>query len=268
MTQEGRRRNGLVGSRGQSATLNSHSEGPEAEPKEPVIATGKTTNKRMTSNLVALSSVAILSVFGVGYARTQDAADLMANQGGATGASTGLAAVLPSTKARSPSHAAPTETAVTAPPDGIQVADDSVGPIGQAAPSFPTVAAPSPNLATAPTATSAAPAAKPTSPRAIPTLPAATPTIRPNIRNLRDGSFVGDGFSRHGDIEATVIVSAGKIVSANVTGCGTRYSCNVVRSLVSEVVSRQTAPVDLVSGATDSSRAYHDAIVKALSQAT
>jgi uncharacterized protein with FMN-binding domain len=85
---------------------------------------------------------------------------------------------------------------------------------------------------------------------------------------LRDGSYVGSGFSRHGDIEATLVVSGGRIVSANVSMCGTRYPCSKVTSLVREVVSTQSAPVDLVSGATDSSYAYHDAVVKALSQAT
>jgi uncharacterized protein with FMN-binding domain len=85
---------------------------------------------------------------------------------------------------------------------------------------------------------------------------------------LKDGSYVGTGFSRHGDIEATVVIAGGKIVSANVTGCGTRYPCSRVNSLVREVVAKQAPPVDIVSGATDSSYAYVDAVTQALAQAT
>lgn len=84
---------------------------------------------------------------------------------------------------------------------------------------------------------------------------------------LKDGSYTGMGSSRHGSIQATVVVNGGKIVSANVTGCGTRYPCSKVTPLVSQVVSRQSAPVNYVSGATDSSMAYIQAVRSALVQA-
>ena len=98
--------------------------------------------------------------------------------------------------------------------------------------------------------------------------PAATPTRAPALNiSYKDGTYTGRGTSRHGDIEATVIVSGGKIVSANVSRCLTRYSCSYVQPLVSETVTRQTVPVDHISGATDSSQAYRQAVSSALSKA-
>lgn len=104
--------------------------------------------------------------------------------------------------------------------------------------------------------------------------PASAPSTTSNASNTsaktsayRDGTYVGTGSSRHGSLQATVVVSGGKIVSANVTACGTRYPCSKVNSLVSGVVSSQAAPVNYVSGATDSSTAYTQAVRSALSQA-
>jgi uncharacterized protein with FMN-binding domain len=84
----------------------------------------------------------------------------------------------------------------------------------------------------------------------------------------RDGTFVATGTSRHGDIQATVVIQNGQITSANVSACGTRYPCSDVNALVREAVSRQSAPVDHVSGATDSSKAYTGAIQNALAKAS
>lgn len=80
----------------------------------------------------------------------------------------------------------------------------------------------------------------------------------------RDGTWLGRGNSRHGAIQATVVIEGGKITSANVSGCDTRYSCDYVDPLVHEVIDKQVAPVDHISGATDSSRAYQDAVNDAL----
>ena len=88
------------------------------------------------------------------------------------------------------------------------------------------------------------------------------------LQQHRDGTFVATGTSRHGDIQATVVIQNGKIISADVSACGTRYPCSDVNALVSEAVSRQSAPVDHVSGATDSSRAYTQAIQNALAKAS
>jgi uncharacterized protein with FMN-binding domain len=95
----------------------------------------------------------------------------------------------------------------------------------------------------------------------------ATPAPKNTAAAYQDGTYVGVGTSRHGSIQATVVVQGGRIVSANVTGCGTRYPCSKVAGLPGQVVARQSASVNYVSGATDSSRAYQGAVQQALAQA-
>lgn len=105
---------------------------------------------------------------------------------------------------------------------------------------------------------------------APPPAPTSTPgnsTQTQPASGYRDGTYVGVGSSRHGSIQAKVVINGGRIVSAAITGCATRYPCSVVSALPGEVVARQGAPADYVSGATDSSRAYTQAIANALNQA-
>ena len=83
----------------------------------------------------------------------------------------------------------------------------------------------------------------------------------------RDGSYSGWGSSRHGDIEATVVIADGRIASAAITRCLTRYSCSWIAHLPGQVVSRQGADVDYVSGATQSTDAFYYAVLDALSKA-
>ncbi len=97
--------------------------------------------------------------------------------------------------------------------------------------------------------------------------PSPTPTAIPQASGYRDGTYVGVGSSRHGNIEATVVISGGQITSADVSNCQTRYPCSRVNLLVAEVVDIQGPPVHYVSGATDSSRAYWGAVSDALTQA-
>jgi uncharacterized protein with FMN-binding domain len=152
----------------------------------------KHRRRRLTDGLIGMSSAAILTIYGLGYAHTQSAS-------------------------------------------------------GEDAPQFvaPSPATPSSNG---------------------PLVLAPTPTLKPGT--YRDGTYKAVGTSRHGDIEATVVVKNGKIASADVSGCGTRYPCSDVNPLISEVVSRQGAPVHYMSGATDSSQAYTRAVKSALAQAS
>lgn len=83
----------------------------------------------------------------------------------------------------------------------------------------------------------------------------------------KDGVYVGRGTSRHGDIEASVEIREGHIVSAKITQCLTRYSCSWIDDLPSQVTARQSAEVDFVSGATHSSDAFRGAIADALTKA-
>jgi uncharacterized protein with FMN-binding domain len=94
---------------------------------------------------------------------------------------------------------------------------------------------------------------------------AATPTP---TGSYKDGTYIGRGTSRHGGIEATVVVKDGALVSALVSKCLTRYSCSYVDPLTQEVVRTQKVPVSHISGATDSSNAYKQAVHNALAQAS
>ena len=83
----------------------------------------------------------------------------------------------------------------------------------------------------------------------------------------RDGTFTGWGTSRHGDIEATVVIANGRITSASISRCLTRYSCSWITHLQAQVVTRQSADVDYVSGATVSANAFYYAVLEALKAA-
>lgn len=84
---------------------------------------------------------------------------------------------------------------------------------------------------------------------------------------LKDGTYTGYGTSRHGDIEAAVEIKDGRIVSAYITQCLTRYSCSRIAAIIPQVVARQSAEVDYVTGATQSSDAFYYAVREALSKA-
>jgi uncharacterized protein with FMN-binding domain len=86
-------------------------------------------------------------------------------------------------------------------------------------------------------------------------------------RSWKDGVFTGWGFSRHGNIEATVVIEAGRIARAFISQCRTRYSCGVIDTLPLQVVERQGPDVDYVSGATQSADAFYEAVATALAKA-
>lgn len=83
----------------------------------------------------------------------------------------------------------------------------------------------------------------------------------------RDGTYTGWGFSPHGNIEATVRIAGGRIESAVISQCRTRYSCGVIDPLPPQVALRQSADVDFVSGATQSADAFYEAVFTALNKA-
>lgn len=195
-------------------------------------------NRLLANGLVALSSAAVVAVYVTGYVQTESAA-------------AGMAPLTPTAGV----GAAPTATA--------PLRTTLITPVP---PSAPAPARPAPPARsersgrTPPTPAVPAPAAPlPASP--TPAAPAAT------TAPLRDGSYVGTGRSRHGNLQATVVVQGGAIVSAQITQCGTRYPCSRIAQLPGQVVARQSANVDVVSGATDSAVAYKQAVAAALAQA-
>jgi uncharacterized protein with FMN-binding domain len=233
------------------------------------------SNRRAANSLLALSSAAVLAVYAAGYTRTRAAADRFAAQ----------------TEARRPAprepradatpHAAPAERLTPPAPapaarkriDGgtarerkrpakprsleakaiHSVADAALGALGIGA--LPPDAAP---VASAPAAPSAPLAPAPSAPLA----PSA-----PSAPVLRDGTYYGWGTSRHGDIQAAVVIERGRIASATIAQCLTRYSCSVIAKLPPQVSERQSPEVDYVSGATQSTNAFYYAVVEALGQA-
>lgn len=64
-----------------------------------------------------------------------------------------------------------------------------------------------------------------------------------------------------------VEIKDGRIISAAITDCRTRYSCDVIAHLVPQVVARQSQEIDNVSGATQSADAFYGAITAALASA-
>jgi uncharacterized protein with FMN-binding domain len=223
----------------------------------------------MRSNLVALGSAAVLAVYAAGFARTKAAADRFAGE---------------DTGRRRPAPAGPGTVADAA--EAKPVAVSSAPPVIRSAPTAkdsvatvkPVVAEKSKGgstTATAPAAAASLPAPSPESAPAAPAAPAAAPvapkpapvaadTSSPARPKWKDGVFLGWGSSRHGDIQAAVEIKDGEILSASIAQCLTQYSCSWIDALPPQVVTRQSAEVDYVSGATQSSNAFYYAVLNAL----
>jgi uncharacterized protein with FMN-binding domain len=226
---------------------------------EDYIVERKVAGQKISSTLVTLSSAAILAVYAAGYHRTSAAAERYEAQ----------------TARRS--TAAPIEVGVAAPmtPPMGAVATPTVP-----RPATPPVRKESPRpSSTANRTTAPAPlpieqsSAAPTAPTTIPTTaepvaePAAPPAT-PAQSKYKDGTFLGWGTSRHGDIQASVVIMDGKIVSTAIATCATRYPCSWIVNLPGQAVERQSPKVDYVSGATQSSNAFSDAVAEALAKAS
>lgn len=207
-------------------------------------------NQKISNSLVTLSSAAILAVYAAGYQRTRAAEDEFEAQIARRKAPAPLAAAAPALQA-------------------IPATPDSPAPA-------PRKARPRPAAAEVP---KAAPKAVPQeAPADSPAAPAAAPAAQPRIQ-YKDGTYLGWGTSRHGDIQASVEIESGRITSAAIVQCLTRYSCSWISpktpgtgspefDLPGQVVTRQSAKVDYVSGATESSDAFYQAISQALSKAS
>jgi uncharacterized protein with FMN-binding domain len=232
----------------------------DAPPPQAAKVKSGRKNKKIANSLVALSSAAIISVYGLGYIRT-DAAQSLYNIDAPT---IPIATTAPTAMNPTPSPVAAYQSPLFPSPTATAATSD--GSTQGAA----TTAAVQPTATTAAAVTSAPTATTAPLPRTTP--PAATvassATKAPATTALyKDGTYSGTGTSRHGNISASVVVQGGKIVSAAITQCGTRYPCSDIAALPGEVVARQSATVDAVSGATDSSQAYRGAIQNALAKA-
>lgn len=97
---------------------------------------------------------------------------------------------------------------------------------------------------------------------------ATAPGVSVATTAYRDGTFTGSGTSRFGGFEVAVTIAGGKITAVDITRATTRYPASRVARLPGQVIERQSASVDMVSGATASSRAFRDAVAQALDQAS
>jgi uncharacterized protein with FMN-binding domain len=223
----------------------------------------KRSGRRVSNRLVALSSAAVLTVYSAGYLRTRAAADKLQ-------AADRSRVVIPAPPVEAPapleqtrSVATPTTTVAARPnPKPAKHAQSHDAATHSAQTSDPVetpiAATPAANTAVPTPVASVAAAAPVTEP---------TPTPTPQPPQYKDGTYSGWGTSRHGDIEATVTIASGRITSAVISQCLTRYSCSWVAHLQGQVVTRQSPEVDYVSGATQSTNAFYYAVVQALSKA-
>jgi uncharacterized protein with FMN-binding domain len=235
------------------------------------------SNKKVTNGLVALSSAAVLTVYSAGYLRTRAAADRFAVSAAArrpapptlSSVAEPVAAISAPPAIRStpavPSPASPPSAPSAPEPKAVASAPASVAsvpstPAASSTPLLPSPKAPAPAPAAAPPPASAPAAAEG---------PTYDPSEEPYVPRgpYKDGTYLGWGYSRHGDIQASVEIQNGHIASAVIAQCLTRYSCDVIEKLPPQVAKRQSPEVDLVSGATESADAFYGAVVDALSKA-
>lgn len=83
----------------------------------------------------------------------------------------------------------------------------------------------------------------------------------------KDGTYTGMGENRRGSIQVAVTIKNDKITDVEISHFAMHYSESDVVGLPEEVLKKQSAQVDNVSGATYSTQAFQDAIQDALSQA-
>jgi uncharacterized protein with FMN-binding domain len=240
---------------------------------------------------MALSSAAVLTVYTAGYFRTKAAAARFAHEAAdrrpvaampefvgapdppvpveSSVRQQPVAEVVERSEPERPAAAASTRPAPAMPatPDNKPAADiPAVAPAESSAVTAPAV----PAVGFALETTTAAHEAKAVESAPAPQAPA--PAIPPGVAAVaaaayKDGTYYGWGWCRHGQIQAAVVIEAGRIASATIAQCLTRYSCSWIAQLPPQVAKRQSAEVDYVSGATESTNAFYYAVVDALAKA-
>ena len=263
--------------------------------KEAAAAKSAKSSGKVTSRMVGAGCAAVIAVYGAGYARTQAAADALTKQLALRRvAAPPLPGINVTLDRNNISH--PRVETVTVPavkPPG-RVLEGKREPAKVNAPvagrfdkmesqtstqalSQPTVSpAEAPPSAATPATLPPTPAAPAFAPPPVierqadppPTAKLADPTPEaPPSAHWKDGTYTGWGYSRHGNIEAQVVIENGRIASATISQCRTRYSCSVIDRLPPQVAQRQSPDVDYVSGATQSADAFYGAVVEALGKA-
>ena len=237
----------------------------------------------LKSNLVALGTAAVVAVYSAGYVRTREAAERFAVEDSQRRAdherrtqSTPVAppSAAPETKKDTSAQVAVRGTARPRPPQAktasrvrhaaAEHVDSAVAPVAKVASKPPE---PAPPVSVPAPAPAPAPPTPSMTFNVTPPPQPSTDTTAAEDKPLKDGVYSGWGRSRHGDIEATVAIKNGKITEAFISQCLTQYSCSWVAALPPQVVARQSAEVDYVSGATQSTNAFYYAVIAALKKA-
>ena len=234
--------------------------------------------RRRSNTLVALSSAAVMTVYAAGFMRTRAAAERFDH------ASRERIPVLP---APAPAVIAPPPSVVAEPAPVIAIQARATTPsvdVRRKAEAEPktdpqeaaaAIPAATPEKIEESTPVKAEPVAPaPATPSGVTATPPPAPAMSPSAEvllggtELHDGTFLGWGSSRHGDIQASVTILSGRITAVSIAQCRTRYSCDVIAHLPGKVVKDQTPEkLNNVSGATQSVDAFYYAVVDAMSKA-
>ena len=238
------------------------------------------SDKKGANQLVVMSSAAVLAVYAAGYSHTRLAADRLTAQfakrrpvsPGVPFRSSPTADSHESTEAELAGDPAtkphPTEVAGHLPKpevSPVMPAEKPASMAGASSPAVPVAIAASPSAGPASEPAPIAPEAK-SGVAAAPPAFAPDPAV-PDKPVWKDGTYLGWGHCMHGTLQVSVVVDGGRIASAAIAQCYTRYPCSVISKLPPQVPQRQSAEVDRVSSATESADAFYFAIVNALEKA-
>ncbi len=83
----------------------------------------------------------------------------------------------------------------------------------------------------------------------------------------KDGRYSGYGENRIGAVTVQVTIRNGKITGVQITDCTTSYPQSKIDQLPQQVIGRQSAQVENVTGATESATDFMAAVTDALRQA-
>jgi len=123
----------------------------------------------------------------------------------------------------------------------------------------------------------APPAATPTSPSPIkpqPVSPVPSAPAPAATGLYRDGSYNGDSVDAYfGNVQVEAVVSGGKLADVKILdypqdrGTSMRINNAALPKLVQEAISSQSAQVDIISGATQTSQGFQQSLASALAKA-
>ncbi|KSU83162.1 Uncharacterized protein, contains FMN-binding domain [Fictibacillus enclensis] len=89
----------------------------------------------------------------------------------------------------------------------------------------------------------------------------------PTNKVYKDGTFIGQATNHIGSVEVAVTFKKDKITDVEITNCDTHYSPSYIQDLPQQVLIRQSANVDIVSGATLSTEDFQQAVDDCIQQA-